>query len=124
MMRFFLEKSHETRLRMIQIGNELLHSDKVSDSRKKVIKSSMKASFSWWPMTLIVFTMPFFLMKNGLAKNAVHFANDSELEKKYALFQDCHGKSLMAANPIFSVIAILEIIIFLLVKGMREQSVE
>ncbi len=122
MMRFFLKKAHLTRLKMIEIGNELLISNKISDSQKKMIRSSMRASFSWWPMALVVFIMPFYLMKNGLTKNVVRIPSDPELEKAYALFQECQGKSIMAANPIFSIIAFLEILVFLTMKGMLKSS--
>jgi hypothetical protein len=121
-MRLLLKKTHHTRLRMIEIGNELLSSDRISDSQKKMIRSSMRASFSWWPMALVVFIMPFYLLKNGLTKNVVRIPNDPDLERKYALFQECQGKSLMVANPIFSIIAILEVSVYLMIKGMPRSS--
>lgn len=122
LMRFFLKKTHQTRLKMIEIGNELLRSDKISDSQKNMIRSSMRSSFSWWPMALVVFIMPFYLFKNGLTKNVVRIQGDPELEKKYALFQEYQGKSIMAANPIFSIFAFLEVLTYLALKGMLSSS--
>lgn len=118
LMRFSLKKNHQTRLKMIEIGNELLHSNKLSNSQKKMIRSAIRSSFSWWPMALVVFIMPFYLVKNGLTKNVVRIQGDSELEKKYALFQEYQGKSIMAANPIFSIFAFLEVLGYLALKGM------
>lgn len=124
-MRFLLEKLHPSRLQMIKFGNDLLRSEKLTTHQMDMIRSSMQASFSWWPMALVIFIMPFYLMKNGLTKNGngVKFPGDHELEQKYALFQEYQGKSIMAANPIFSLIAIIEVLIYLTLKGMLRSSV-
>ncbi|MHB1563866.1 MAG: hypothetical protein ACYCXP_07215 [Leptospirillum sp.] len=116
LMRAMMLRAHPVRLKMIALGGELLQSEKLTDLQKKMVKFSMKESLRLYPMILVVCIMSGYLVMNGLTKNSPKFPGDPELERKYATFQELQGKSVMFANPVFSLLAVLEVFFYLTIK--------
>ncbi len=114
-MRWSLLRVHPSRLKMLEIGKELLKSDDLKEIQKKIIRSMMGDALDWTQMYLIVFFLPIYLIQKKRLPSPDIVSTNKNISDKYGEFLQLYGKSIIAANPIVFCVFILEVFLLLLI---------
>lgn len=112
-MRLLAHLVQPTRLRMADLGNELLASPHVNELGKDIILSMLKDAYSWQAMAEFVVYMPVYVVKRARGKKPKlgMEIRDASTRKKFDDFVSNHMTSAAAANPLCCVIMVLEMAI-------------
>ncbi|HYE48892.1 MAG TPA: hypothetical protein VEB20_04830 [Azospirillaceae bacterium] len=104
-MRWLSAWAQPYRLRMAELGRELLGSPHLDDVTKRMVDSMLDDAFDWTVMPQLLFFLPrfFFRALRGTAYRGPTI-KDEVTRAKMAEFQTCHARAVAAANPLFSAI--------------------
>lgn len=114
-MRWSLLRVHPSRMKMLEIGKELLKSDDLEEIQKKIIRSMMRDALDWKQMYLIVFFLPIYLIQKKRFPSPDIVSTNKNFSDKYGEFLHLYGKSIIAANPIVFCVFIFEVFLLLLI---------
>ena len=112
LMRVLLNWIEPTRMRFDSLAKELLASHHVSEELKQLIDRMMDDIYEWRTMAILTVKFPALLFGRlfGLVEpvKLPKLPDDKETTQKFAELVACHIRSSAAANPIFTVIFMLE----------------
>lgn len=130
-MRLLAEWSQPSRLRMVDIGNELLANPYVSSEHKKLINSMLDSAYNPAFMVFVAITMPWFGMAKIFRRTKPPHPPITNEDIRQLDSEFCRRfiESVAAANPAFTVLAALEMaalamVLFPLGQLWRAQDVQ
>lgn len=111
-MRIVAQKMQPKRLEMARLGNLLLKREDLEDDHRHIIKMMLADAFDAKPVIMLVCVFPVFAFK-GFRKHTSTPSTSIPLNIATDMkrFKTLHLVSLFAANPLFSIILLIEIMI-------------
>jgi|SRR5579863_895343 len=129
-MRFLAERMQPSRLKMADVGKLLLEHPDLSQDHKKLIRSMLDDAYSPVFMIMLTIVTPVFgpLAALGIGPS-MPTINNLEARELFDNFTDRYNASISAANPLFSIIAAIEmalltIVLFPIGQLSRTHSVQ
>jgi hypothetical protein len=113
--RLLLNSAYPKRLRILELGNDLVRDSRLTKKQRDFVAFSLDVNGKAWPLLLIVFLLPVFVMKTIFSKSFRKGSpEDNDLlalskDPRYNELQDLEAASMFAANPIAGVVLGLEI---------------
>lgn len=117
-MRILVDRVQPTRLRMADLGKQLLASTHLPDRLKDVVDGMLDEAFDWRFMLFASFLFPYFVigrMFRLIAPPKIPKINDLETRKQFHEFLNCHTRATAAANPLFAIILGIEVALLVVV---------
>lgn len=108
------------RLRMADLGCELLASPHISERDKNVIDGMLADAYRWRTLAEFVVFLPVYMVQMRRRRVPKIVIEDAETRKKFREFMSLHLTSAIAANPVFAFLLVIElffVIVFLLCLG-------
>lgn len=133
----FAKLAHPLRIEMANLGGELMEKSDINDGDRKVITRMLDRAFDWDVIIETCLIFPLFLLRSFKKRDGETVddrCNDcsmppwvrpgvspetAEMSKK---FIDLHIISALAANPVFSVVLVIELVIALIVALVVTRS--
>lgn len=109
LMRVFAQGLQSSRLRMLEIGKELLAHQAVPEEHKNLINSMLDDAYNPAIMILISMVMPYYIIKN--ISHRTHSPppiEDKDAQRLHGEFCRRFVTAIAAANPAFTLVAALE----------------
>lgn len=125
LMRVLSEQVHPARIRMAELGKALLGSQALTSEQKEMVRCMLRDAFDWRFMLTAFFIAPFSIMnRKGCDQNngcgnrcdcCVFGSKDEKTLRMVSEFSHCHLKATVAANPLFALFLMIEMIIMFLI---------
>lgn len=112
-MRLLADWAQPKRLRMADLGNELLNNEALATSHRGFVNSMLTDAFDPRVAVVLTFALPVFVIGKFFDLISEPAFDDLGMEEKKKLNQlsALHTRSVLAANPIFFIIMALELVI-------------
>ncbi len=108
-MNFLARRAQPGRLKMADLGCELLASPHVKESDKDAIEGMMADAYRWRTLAEFVVFLPVYLFRLRRRNVPRIDIRDADTRKKFQEFVGLHMASAVAANPIFALLLVLEL---------------
>jgi hypothetical protein len=113
--RLLLNAVYPKRLRILELGNELVRDSRLLKSQREFVALSLNINGKAWPLLLIAFLLPVFVVRTLFSKSFREGSPEENLlvslskDPRYVELQDLEVASMFAANPIAGILVGLEI---------------
>lgn|GEM_PF-1872114 len=116
-MRWLATRVHPSRLRLADLGNELMESPHLSDARKDDVREMLVDAFDWRVMVVVAINLPLaaFGLRRRLKAMSQDRIADPDTRQMWSEFSARFIQSIAAANPLVTVIVLVELMLFLVV---------
>jgi len=109
-------RMHPLRMRLLDLGDDLLDSNLLSDREARIVYRAMVDMCNWKVAVFFALAVPVYLVRQvfTLKRSDVSLQNYSaETREKFSVFMRLFLTSIMAACPIAAVLIVLELMIIL-----------
>lgn len=112
-MRGLAEAVQPKRLQLAQVGHELTHHPKVPDKTKQAVDELLDDAFDWKLMVIAAVVLPVTLVRTLVNRHSVNPlpTESNDAADKFGRFSALFTLSAAVANPLFSVVVALELIL-------------